>query len=160
MSNSKLSPHSVWLFSFGSIAAAIGASYAASGLGQKAAAGIFFAIVGLGGFASTYLTRAKMGAAVGAFLAGSVVAAVSYYFLVAHMVSAMTSAMVDVTSGGAAHSQGVMAGNAFGGMFGIFVAVIIFLETIVAGIGGAFAGSRARGGSTGAVLAGLARSAQ
>ena len=41
----KLSPHTTWLFAFGSIAAGIISSYALSGLGQKVTAAVDFAIV-------------------------------------------------------------------------------------------------------------------
>ncbi len=40
--STKLSAHTTWLFAIGSIAAAIGVSYALSGLGQKAGAAIYF----------------------------------------------------------------------------------------------------------------------
>ncbi len=144
--SSKLSPHTIWLFAFGSIAAGIGTSYALSGLGQKVTAAVYFGIVGLGGFLSTYLTRARVRGAVLAFLTAAAVAAVGYFMLVDHMFRTATTAMTDAVSGGAAHAQGVEAGAAFGKTFGIFVAAIVFLETIVAGIGGSIAGAKARVG--------------
>ncbi len=156
--SNKLSPHTTWLFAIGSIAAGIGVSYAASGLGQKATAAIYFAIVALGGFLSTYLTRARMRGAVLAFLVGSVVAAGGYYFLIEHLVAATTSAVTD--SLGGVHSEGAKAGAALGKTMGVFVAIIVFLETIVAGIGGAFAGAKSRGKSGLAALGALANSAR
>ena len=119
----KLSSHTIWLFAFGSIAAGIVSSYALSGLGQKVTAAVYFAIVAAGGFASTYLTSARVRGAVLAFVLGAAV-----------------------------------AGAAMGKTFGIFIAAIVFLETIVAGIGGAVAGGKARGQGGLAALGSLARS--
>ena len=160
MTTSKLSSHTVWLFAFGSILAGIGASYAVTGLGQKAAAAVYFALVAIGGFGSTYLTQARVRGAVLAFLTAAVVAAVSYFFLVDHIMRAATTVATDAVSNGAAHAQGVQVGATFGKTFGIFVAVIVFLETTVAGIGGAVAGGKSRGASGQAALASLARSAR
>jgi hypothetical protein len=159
MTTSKLSSRTVWLFAFGSILAGIGASYAVAGLGQKVAAAIYFALVAIGGFASTYLTRARVGGAVLAFLTAAVVAAIGYFFLVDHLMRAATTVATDAVSNGAVHAQNVHVGAAFGHTFGIFVAVIVFLETTVAGIGGAIAGGRTRGQSRQAALASMARSA-
>jgi len=158
MSTTKLSPHTTWLFALGSIAAGIGASYAASGLGQKATAAIYFAIVAIGGFLSTYLTRARVRGAVLSFLVGSLVAAAGYYFLVEHLVAATTTAVTD--SLGGVHSEGARAGAALGKTMGVFVAIIVFLETIVGGIAGAFAGAKSRGKSGLAALGALANSAR
>jgi hypothetical protein len=146
-----------WLFAFGSIAAGIGTSYAMSGLGQKVTAAVYFAIVALGGFLSTYLTSARVRGAVLSFLVAAVVAAGAYFFLIEHIVATTTSAVTD--SLGGVHDEGVRAGAAFGRMFGIMVAAIVFLETIVAGIGGAFAGAKSRGKGGLAALSALAKSA-
>ncbi|MBS1122002.1 MAG: hypothetical protein H6Q90_4230 [Deltaproteobacteria bacterium] len=158
--SSKLSPHTTWLFAFGSIVAGIASSYALSGFGQKVTAGVYFAIVAIGGFASTYATRARTGHAVLAFLTAAAVAAVAYFFLVDAVFRQATTTMSDAVSGGAAHTQGVAAGAAMGKTFGIFVAVIVFLETIVAGIGGALAGAKSRGAGGLAALGSLAKSAR
>ncbi len=141
----KLSPHTTWLFAFGSIAAGLGISYALSGLGQKATAAVYFAIVALGGFAATYLTRARTAGAILSFTVGAAIAAATYFLLVDHLVSAATTVMSDAVSAGQAHQQGVQAGAQLGKEMGIFVAVIVFIETLVAGIGGAAAGAKARG---------------
>ena len=159
MSNQKLSSHMVWVFALGSVAAGIGASYAASGLGQKAAAAIYFALVGIGGFASTYLTKARVRGAVAAFLTVAALAAISYFFLVSSLVSTATTTMTDAVSGGQAHAQGVQAGATFGKMFGIIVAAVVFLETIVAGIAGAVIGDKSRGKGGLAALQGISRAA-
>ena len=161
MSNeNKLSPHTTWLFAFGSIAAAIGVSYALSGLGTKVIAAVYFGIVAIGGFASTYLTRARIGGAILSFFAGAAVAAVAYYFLVNSLFSTATTAMTDAASLGQAHAQGVEAGAKMGNIFGIYVAVIVFLETIVAGIGGSIAGAKSRDKGGVAALGAMARSAR
>jgi len=152
----KLSRHTTWLFAFASIAAGIVASYVLSGFGQKVTAAVYFAIVAIGGFASTYLTRARVGGAVLAFLTAAAVAAIAYFFLVNHIFSAATT----VASGGAATAEVTKAGATLGRTFGIFVAVIVFLETIVAGIVGAVAGSKARGQGGLAALGALAKSAR
>jgi len=158
MSNdTKLSAHTTWLFSFASIAAGIGASYATAGFGQKVTAAVYFAIVAIGGFASTYLTKARVRGAVLSFLTAGAVAAVAYYFLVSSMFTTATQAVADA---GGAHAEGVKAGAKLGNMFGIFVAVIVFLESIVAGIGGAIAGDKARGSGGLAALGSMAKSAR
>ena len=142
----KLSKHTTWLFAFGSIAAGIASSYALAGLGQKVTAAVYFAIVAIGGFGSTYMTRAKTGGAVAAFLVGAGAAAVAYFVLVNSIFTA---------AGG-----GSEAGNTLGTIFGIFIAAVVFLETIVAGIGGAVAGAKSRDGSGVAALSALAKSAR
>jgi hypothetical protein len=159
-STQKLSSHTIWLFSFGAVAAGIASSFAVSGLGQKAAAGIYFALVAIGGFASTYMTKARVRGAVLAFLTAATVAAIGYFFLVDHLFRTATTTLVDATSGGAAHADGAKAGAVFGKTFGIFVAVIVFLETTVAGIGGAIAGDKSRGEGGLAALGRMARSAR
>jgi hypothetical protein len=158
MSNdTKLSAHTTWLFSFGAIAAGIGASYATAGFGQKVTAAVYFAIVAIGGFASTYLTKARVRGAVLSFLTAGAVAAVAYYFLVSSLFTTATQAVAD-TSG--AHADGVKVGAKMGNMFGMFVAVIVFLESIIAGIGGAIAGDKARGAGGLAALGSMAKSAR
>jgi hypothetical protein len=158
-SNQKLSAHTVWLFALGSVAAGIGASYAAAGLGQKVTAAIYFALVGIGGFASTYLTKARVRAAVGAFLLVGAIAAVSYFFLVNSIMQQATVAVTDAASGGAAHQQGVQAGATFGKFFGIIIGAVVFLETIVAGIGGAIIGGKTRDKGGLQALSGMSRAA-
>jgi hypothetical protein len=158
MSNeTKLSPHTTWLFAFGAVAAGIATSYALSGLGQKVTAAVYFAVVAAGGFASTYLTRARVRGAVLSFLTAATVAAIAYFFLVDSLFSTATSVVADA---GGAHHQGLEAGAKLGRTMGIFVAVIVFLETIVAGIGGAVAGDKSRGAGGLAALGAMARSAR
>ncbi|MEO8549413.1 MAG: hypothetical protein ABI678_05555 [Kofleriaceae bacterium] len=158
--DTKLSPHTTWLFALGSIAAGIAVSYALSGLGQKVTAAVYFGIVAIGGFLSTYLTRAKTGGAILSFLAAGGVAAAGYYVLVSHLVGGATTAMGDMASAGQAHVQASQAGVQMGQTFGIFVAVIVFLETIVAGIGGAIAGAKSRGAGGLSALSAMAKSAR
>ncbi len=160
MSSNKLSPHTTWLFAFGSIAAGIGASYALQGLGTKVTAAVYFAIVAIGGFGATYLTTARTRSAILAFFTGAAVAAVAYYFLVNSIFSTATSVATDVASGGQAHAQGVEAGAKMGNIFGLFVAGMVFLETIIAGIGGAVAGAKSRDKGGVAALGAMARSAR
>ena len=159
MSNdtNKLSSHTTWLFSFGAIAAGIGTSYAISGMGQKVTAAVYFAIVAIGGFLSTYLTKARVRGAVLSFLTAGAVAAAAYYFLVSSIFSQATQVMADA---GGQHAQGVAAGAKLGNTLGMFVAAIVFLETIVAGIGGAIAGDKARGSGGLAALGAAARAAR
>ena len=158
MSNdTKLSPHTTWLFSFGAVAAGIATSYALSGLGQKVTAAVYFAIVAIGGFASTYLTRARVRGAVLSFVVSAAVAAIAYFFLVDAVFSQATQVAADV---GGQHAQGVAAGAKLGKTLGMFVAGIVFLETIVAGIGGAIAGDKSRGAGGLTALGAMARSAR
>ena len=157
--NQKLSSHMVWVFALASVAAGIGASYAAAGLGQKAAAAVYFAVVAIGGFASTYLTAARVRGAVAAFLAVGALAGIAYFFLVDQIFRTATVALTDAASGGAAHAQGVEAGATFGRFFGIVIGAIVFLETIVAGIGGAVVGDKVRGKGGLEALRGVTRAA-
>lgn len=154
--DTKLPASTSWLFAFGSIAAGIGTSYAASGLGQKATAAIYFAIVAIGGFASTYLTRARTRTAVLAFLTAAVVAAGAYFMLVDAIFHTVTTAAGSMANDPNASAAGAKMGK----IFGVFVAVIVFLETTVAGIGGAVAGDKSRGKGGLGALGALARSAR
>jgi hypothetical protein len=158
--SNKLSAHTTWLFAFGSIAAGIAASYALQGLGTKVTAAVYFAIVALGGFASTYLTRARARGAVLSFVAAAAVAGVAYYMLVSSLVETTTTVMTDAASAGQATSEGAKAGATMGKTMGMFVGAIIFLETIVAGIGGALAGKKVRGQGGFAALGAMAKSAR
>jgi hypothetical protein len=152
--STKLSPNLVWLFALVAVAAGIGISYALAGLGQKVTAAVYFGVVAIGGFASTYTTRATIMRGVLAFLGIALVAAVAYYFLVDHIFSTATTTMSDAMSGGAAHAEGEKAGSALGHTFGMFVAIIVFLETSVAGVVGVVAGRKAATGG----MASVARS--
>lgn len=160
--NDKLSPATVWLFSFGSIALGIGSSYALSGVGQKAAAAAYFAVVAIGAFASTYLTRARLGAAIGAFLVAGLVAAACYFKLVDSIFHDATVQMTDAVSGNdaVAHENAHQAGSFIGKFFGIFVAICVFLETLVASLAGTIAGWRSRGQGGFLALASAARAAR
>jgi hypothetical protein len=139
----KLSQHTSWLFAFGSIAAGIAVSYALAGLGQKVTAAVYFAIVALGGFGATYLTRARVGGAILTFFVAAAVAGGAYYLLVEELFSAASSKLSDV-----------------GRTMGIFVAAIVFLETLVAGIAGSVAGVAARGKTGFAAIGHAARAVQ
>jgi len=160
MTRTKLSPHTTWLFAFGSIATGIVASYALAGLGQKVTAAVYFAIVAIGGFASTYLTRAGAGRAILSFLVGAAVAGGAYFLLVDHLFRDATVMMADTVSAGQAHHQATEAGAQMGKTMGIFVAVLVFLETIVAGIAGSIAGAKSRGAGGLQALGALAKSAR
>jgi len=156
----KLSKHTTWLFSFGAVAAGIVASYALQGLGTKVTAAVYFAIVAIGAFASTYLTQARVRGALLSFFSAAAVAAVAYFFLVSHVFESATTMTADAISNGQATAEGAKAGATLGKTFGIFVAVMVFLETMVAGIGGAIAGKKARGAGGLAALGALAKSAR
>jgi hypothetical protein len=145
-STSKLSPHLVWLFAFGAVAAGVGSSFALAGFGQKVTAAVYFGIVALGGFGSTYLTRASVTRSVLVFLGAALTAAVAYYFLVDYIFRTATTVMSDAVSGGQAHADGVKAGAVFGHFFGMFAAIVVFLETSVAGVAGVIAGRKAAAG--------------
>jgi hypothetical protein len=123
-------------------------------------AAVYFGLVAIGGFGSTYLTNARIRGGVLAFLIAGAVAGVSYFFLVDHIFRTITTTAIDATSMGQAHAQGVDAGNVFGRTFGIFAGAMVFLETIVAGIGGAVAGSKAKGSGGIAALGAMAKSAR
>jgi lysylphosphatidylglycerol synthetase-like protein (DUF2156 family) len=143
-SSSKLAPSLTWLFAAGALILGVAAAYLLRGFSSKVTAGAYAAIVGAAGFASTYLTRARVRLAVLAFLTAAAVAAIAYFFLVSHIFNTVTTVMTDAVSGGQAHAEGVKAGSVFGTFFGIFAAIVAFIETAVAGIVGAVAGDKAK----------------
>src|SRR4051794_27151468 len=96
--STKLSPHTTWLFAFGAVAAGIATSYALAGLGQKVSAAVYFAVVAIGGFGSTYMTQARVRGAVLSFFVAATAAAIGYFFLVDHIVSHGTTALTDAAS--------------------------------------------------------------
>jgi hypothetical protein len=142
--STKLNPQLTWLFALGALVVGVAVAYALSGLGNKVVAGAYAAIVGAAGFASTYLTRARVRLAVLAFLGAAAIAAVAYFYLVSHVFRTATTVMTDVASGGQAHAEGVKVGGIFGNFFGVFAGIVAFIETAVAGIGGAIAGDKAK----------------
>lgn len=142
----KYSRHTVWLYALAAVALGIGGAYATHGLGPKVTAGVYAAIVGGAGFASTFTTRARTRGAVAAFLLAGLAAAAIYYVLVSSVFAAATTAATDAVSGGDAHAhaEGAKAASVFGRFFGAFAAIIAFLETTIVGITGAVAGSAAK----------------
>ena len=156
---SKLSPHTTWLFAFGSIAAGIATSYALTGLGQKVTAAVYFGLVAIGGFLSTYLTRARVGGAILAFLTAGVVAAGGYYLLMSHLMGGATTAMADRVRLPSPRASG-RCRRADGPYDGHLRRGDQFLETIVAGIGGAVAGWKSRSAGGLQALGAMAKSAR
>lgn len=159
-STPSLHPQMPWLFAFGAVALGIGVSFLTRNLSQQTNAAIYAGIVGVAGFGSMYLTRAKLGTAILAFFAAAAVCGVLYYVIVSSLMSGATQVLTDTVSGGKAHAQGVEAGTMFGRFFGVFAAAFAFLETFLGGVIGAVAGSRMRGKVADGQPAGLARAAR
>jgi len=143
-STPSLHPQMPWLFAFGAVAIGIGVGFLTRSLNPKISAAIYAGIVGLAGFGSMYLTRARLGTAILAFFVAAAACAGLYYALVSSIMGDATSVMTDAVSGGQAHEEGVKIGTTFGRFFGVFAAAIAFLETFVGGVIGAVAGSRMR----------------
>jgi hypothetical protein len=139
-----LHPQTTWLFAFGAVVIGIGVGYLTRGLSPKISAGIYAAIVGLAGFGSMYLTRARLRTAVLAFFVAAVACAGLYYLVVSSVIGDTTTLMTDSMSGGQAHEQNAKIGTTFGRFFGIFAAAVAFLETLVGGVIGAIAGGKFR----------------
>lgn len=157
MSRPSLHPQTTWLFAFGAVAIGIGVGYLARGLPQKIQIAIYGAIVGSAGFASIYLTRARLRQAVLAFFVAAVACAGLYYLLVSSLMRDATLMMTDAVSGGQAHDQGVQVSGTFGRFFGVFAAAVAFLETFIGGVAGAVFGNSLREKAPSPGLAGAAR---
>ncbi|HEY4180324.1 MAG TPA: hypothetical protein VGM90_25955 [Kofleriaceae bacterium] len=141
--SSKLSPGFAWLFALLSLVVGAGLSFAFKGLGSKAMGGAYFASLVVGGFLATYMTRAKTGGAVLAFLTLAGGAAAAYYLVIAKLFSTVAEAAP--TAGSAADVAATKAFEAVGNGIGIFVAVIVFFATFIPGTIGASVGSSVRG---------------
>ena len=139
-----LHPQTTWLVALGAVAVGIGVGFLTKGLDPKISAGIYAGIVGLAGFGSMYLTRARLRDAVLAFFVAAAACAVLYYFVVSSVIGGATTVMGDAVSGGQAHEQAKEAGTFMGRFFGVFAAAIAFLETLIGGIVGAVAGNKYR----------------
>jgi hypothetical protein len=138
MGTGKLNSNLVWLFALGAILLGVGGGYVTSGMGTKVSTAVFLGVFSIAGFCAAYLTQAGTGKAIGAMVLAAVGTAVIYYFVI----SAITAKAVDV----AAMGQGGDAGGVMGSFFGGFAAVIVLLETLVAGIAGALVGRKAKAG--------------
>jgi hypothetical protein len=152
----SLHPQMPWLFAFGAVALGLAVGFLTKDLNPKISAAIYAGIVGLAGFLSMYLTRAKLGTAVLAFFVAAAACAGLYYVLVSSIMSTATSVMTDAVSGGQAHEQGKEIGTTFGRFFGVFAAAIAFLETFIGGVIGAVAGRKLRAQSEAGQPSGLA----
>lgn len=138
-SNARLSASASWLFVFGSAGAGVGASYALSGAGVLASAGVYFLIILVGALLATRKTLATAGGTIGRMLLAGVVASVAYFLLIRHAAHVAASSLTDVT-----REQADAAGSVVGGAFGTVVAVAIFIETVIASTIGALIGGRGK----------------
>ncbi|HJK92722.1 MAG TPA: hypothetical protein RMH85_32770 [Polyangiaceae bacterium LLY-WYZ-15_(1-7)] len=123
----------VWLFALAAVLLGAGSGYVTSGMGGSVASAVYFGIFSVSGFLATLLTRSKVGMAIGAFALASLLSAGGYYFLVASATQEATEAL------GATGDTG-----ALGAFMGGFVAVIVLVGTLVAGIAGTVTGGRFR----------------
>jgi len=127
MSNSKLSPNSVWLFSLVTLGLAIALTYVVpritGPMTPKAFAAIYFVVFGAGSMAATYLSSASAWRSVGAYAVGSVGLGIFYYAVIAGS-----------------------AGGVIGGMMGLVFGLGFAVSALFASIAGSVAGSRIRAG--------------
>ena len=121
------------LFAVVAIGAAIGLFHLTANMDQKIANALFFGTFGIAGFLSTFVTQAKTLVAALVFAAAAAATAAFYYVLIADIMGAVT------TVAGAGDKAGEVSS-----FFGTFGAVIIGVETLVAGVAGAIAGGKMR----------------
>ena len=129
--DSKLSPHIVWLFAAAALAVAIGATYAVHATSWKVYAGIYFVLFGGGAFAAGMLTRASAVQTILPFAAASAGLGAFYYAVFAKVASA------------AGDSFGSSAGGA-ASKLALVIGAVVFIDALAASIGGAVSGMKLR----------------
>jgi len=138
----KLNGNLVWAFALGAIVLGIAAAWATASMSNKVSAAVYFGVFAGAGFLSVFLTRSKTAVGVIAFAVAAVASALIYYFIVMSVFAEATSGMA--VAAGAADAEASQAGSAMGTTVGLFAAGIIFLDTLVAGIGGCIVGAKQR----------------
>ena len=138
----KLNGNLVWAFAFGALGLGIAGAWLTANMGNKVSIGVYFGVFAAAGFLSVFLTRAKAGIGVLAFVVAAVASAAIYYFLVSSIMGEATSTMTAAAGGG--ENEAKTLGNAMGTTMGLFAAGIIFIDTLVAGIGGCIFGAKQR----------------
>ena len=138
----KLNGNLVWAFAFGAILLGIAGGWLTANMGKGVSTAVYFGVFAAAGFLAVFLTRSKTGVGVLAFGIAALVSGGVYYVLVSTIFAQVTTTM------GAAAGAGVqdahMAGSAMGTTVGLFAAGLIFLDTLVAGIGGCLVGAKQR----------------
>ena len=137
----------VGLFAIVAVALAIGSGYATADMGQTVGLAIYFAIFAIAGFASSFATKAGKGMAILAMIAAALVTGACYYGIVSSTMAEATEALS--TGVGAEGDQAAEAGGILGTFMGVVVAVVAMGDALVAGIGGAIAGAKAKERATG-----------
>jgi hypothetical protein len=138
----RLNGNLVWAFALGAIVLGIAGAWLTANMGNKVSAGVYFGVFAAAGFLSVFLTRSKTGMGVLAFVVAAVASAGIYYFLVSSILSEATTTMAAAAGGAQGDAQ--MAGNVMGTTMGLFAAGLIFLDTLIAGIGGCIFGAKQR----------------
>lgn len=138
----KLNGSLVWLFALGAILVAMGGAWVTADLGNKVSSAVYFGVFAVCGFLATFLTRARTRVGVAAFFLASAASGVIYYFLVSRVFSQAATTLATASGGGAAQAHN--AGMVLGSAVGLFAAGLIFLASLVAGIGGCVAGAKQR----------------
>jgi hypothetical protein len=138
----KLNGNLVWAFALGAIVLGIAAAWLTAGMGNKVSAAVYFGVFAAAGFLSVFLTRSKTGVGVLAFGVAAVASGLIYYFIVSSIISGATAEMA--TAVGGAADDASKAGSVMGSTMGLFAAGLIFLDTLVAGIGGCLVGAKQR----------------
>lgn len=133
MTGNDVSKGKTWLFAFLTVAVATGMTHVLSGLGALTLFLVYFAIVAAGAVATTRLSRASAGRAIGVFLVASVAVAIFDFAWVNHVAHQVAR--------DASLEHAEQTGDAVGAAAGTLVAVVMFIETLVAGIVGALVGA-------------------
>lgn len=137
----KLNGNLVWAFALGAIVLGIAAAWLTASMGNKVSAAVYFGVFAAAGFLSVFLTRSKTAMGVLAFGLAAAVSGLVYYFIVSSVFAEATTSM---TSAVGAATEADKAGATMGTTMGLFAAGIIFLDTLIAGIGGCIVGAKQR----------------
>ena len=142
----KMSGGMVWLFALGAIVLAELGGYLTAGMGSKISAGVFFGVFAVCGFLGMFLTRAKTGIGVLAFILASIGSAIVFYVMVTSLFAgAATEAANAAAAGQTETAVTEAAGATLGAAVGLFAGIIVLLGALVAGITGCVAGAKFRG---------------
>lgn len=116
----------VWIFALGAVAIGVAGGWATAGLGSTISSAVFFGAFLVAGFLGVFLTKARTGIAVLAFMAASALTAGVYYAIAAGV--------------GTGQDTG-----ALGAFLGVVLAVVALAVSMVGGISGCIAGARFKG---------------
>jgi hypothetical protein len=138
----KMNGGFVWLFALGAIVLGIGSAWLTASMSNKISMAVYFGVFAAAGFLAILLTRSKTGVGVLAFFLAAAVSATVYFFIVSAVMADATYTMTSAV--GASSGDAQQVGSLMGKAAGWFAAAFIFLDTLVAGIGGCLFGAKQR----------------